>query len=229
MEQEDITKAHCNNCAGKRKHFIIYSHHVEFHDQFADHPSAVEHRFDDYDLLQCAGCDRISFRHTHESSQEPDEHGNIVPTVSYYPPATFRRRPKWLSGWEGISIVWSHDFISRLLHEIYTALHSECLSTAAMGVRALLERVMIDRVGDHSSFAANLTEFQKQGFIGIRQKEALEATLDFGHASMHRDYIPTHDDLRRALDITENIIESVYVSDQRATALKKSVPPRKRK
>ena len=88
---------------------------------------------------------------------------------------------------------------------------------------------MIDRVGDHSSFAANLTEFQKQGFIGIRQKEALEATLDFGHASMHRDYIPTHDDLRRALDITENIIESVYVSDQRATALKKSVPPRKRK
>ena len=117
MEQGDITKAHCNTCVGERKHFIIFAHHKEFHDQFADHPSAVEHGFDDYDLLQCAGCDRIAFRHTHESSQEPDEDGNIVPTVSYYPPATFRRRPQWLSGWEGFSIYWSHDFISRLLHE----------------------------------------------------------------------------------------------------------------
>lgn len=221
MKQGEISKAHCNTCAGERKHFIIYAHRVEFHDDVLE-----EHGFDAYDLLQCAGCDRVTFRHTHESSYEPDENGEIVPTVSYYPPAMFRRRPKWLLG---ISLRWSHDFIPRLLNEIYTALHNDCLSIAAMGVRALLERVMIDRVGDHHSFVANLNEFQTQGFIGARQKEALEATLDVGHASIHRNYTPTKDDLRHALDITENIIESVYTSDGRAAALKKNVPPRKRK
>ena len=221
MKQGDITKAHCNTCAGERNHIVVNAHRVEVDDE-----TLGEHGFDSYDLLKCAGCERITFRHTHESSYEPDEKGEIVPTVSYYPPAMFRRRPKWLLA---LRLRSSHSFIPPLLDEIYTALHNDCLSIAAMGVRALLERVMIDRVGDHQSFIANLSEFQKQGFIGARQREALDATLDFGHAAIHRNYAPSKHDLRHALDITEHIIEGVYASDARAAALKKNTPPRKTK
>jgi hypothetical protein len=74
------------------------------------------------------------------------------------------------------------DFVSRLVEEIYTALHGECLSLAAMGVRALLERVMIDCIGDQGTFTRNLTAFQEQGYISSRQKNVLEANLEVGHA-----------------------------------------------
>lgn len=227
MEQGDLTKAHCNTCSGERNHLLIHHHQKKWHYRFVDHPSAVSHGQDDYELLKCAGCDRITLRHTSTSSDETDEEGNVVPTICYYPAATSRKLPKWLSGWEGLSIHWSFEFIPQLLREIYTALHGDCRNIAAMGVRALLERVMIDRVGDHASFRENLRVFQEDGFIGRRQKEVLETTLDFGHASTHRSYTPTRDDIRRALDITENVIESVYVSQEQAAALKKSVPRRK--
>ena len=114
-----------------------------------------------------------------------------------------------------------------LLNEIYTALHGECLSLAAMGVRALLERVMIDRVGDHDSFAENLKAFADKGYVAAHQSDILKATLDVGHASIHRNYTPTLEDIRLALDITENVIEMVYVSHEQAAELKRRTPPRK--
>ncbi len=227
MEQGDIVKAHCNVCEGERNHLIVHCHDKKWEEQVADDPPTFIHGQDRYELLRCAGCDRITLRHTSLFSEQTDDYGRMEPTISYYPPATFRRQPRWLSGMEGLLFIGKSAFVPRLIHEIYTALHGDCLSLAAMGVRALLERVMIDRVGDQSSFTANLKEFQQQGFIAARQKEILEATLDVGHASMHRDYVPTREDIRLALDITENVIEMVYVSHEQAAELKKKIPPRK--
>ena len=187
-----------------------------------------------YELLQCAGCEDIRLRHT---SEHLDVKGKLVPTITYYPPATFRREPDWVSGivfrvkygrghW--IVVKSLPDFVSRLVEEIYTALHGECLSLAAMGVRALLERVMIDCIGDQGTFTRNLTAFQEQGYISSRQKNVLEATLEVGHASIHRGFTPTPDDIIHVLDITENIIEMIYVSSEQAAHIKKRIPPRKR-
>ena len=87
------------------------------------------------------------------------------------------------------------SFIPRLMREIYTALHGDCLSLAAMGVRALLESVMIHRVTDDGTFQKNLCDFERQGHITLNQRGVLGATLEAGHASIHRDYAPSHDDL----------------------------------
>lgn len=227
MEQGNIIKAHCNVCAGERNHLVIHHHNKEWREQLEDNAPVYIYGEDLYQLLQCAGCERVTLRHTNLFSEHTDHEGRMVPTVTYYPPATFRRQPRWLSGKEGLLFTGQTDFVPRLLTEIYTALHGECLSLAAMGVRALLERVMIDRVGDHSSFTANLKAFQDQGFIARRQTDILAATLDVGHASMHRNYAPTRDDIRLALDITENVIEMVYVSHEQAAELKKQIPPRR--
>jgi hypothetical protein len=95
-----------------------------------------------------------------------------------------------------------------------------------MGIRALLERVMIERVGDKGSFNQNLAAFQTQGYIGQVQKDILDATLEVGHASIHRNYNPSRRDLEHILDIAENIIEALYISPEQAAALKKRIPLR---
>ena len=226
MEQGDIVKAHCNICAGERNHQLLHFHSKEWTEEVDDYGSYVSGE-DRYELLQCAGCERVTLRHSSYFSENTDDDGRVVPTVSYYPPATFRRKPRWLSGSGRFLFIGQTDFVPRLLNEIYTALHGECLSLAAMGVRALLERVMIDRVGDHDSFAENLKAFADKGYVAAHQSDILKATLDVGHASIHRNYTPTLEDIRLALDITENVIEMVYVSHEQAAELKRRTPPRK--
>jgi len=118
------------------------------------------------------------------------------------------------------------EFISRLLREVYVALQNDCCSVAAMGIRALLERLMIEHVEDQGSFSGNLGAFEQAGYVGRHQKEIIEATLEVGHASIHRNYNPTRQDVTQVLDIAENIIQSIYVSAEQAKALKRRIPPR---
>jgi Domain of unknown function (DUF4145) len=234
MEQGDIVKARCNVCAGERKHFVVHYHETKWTEEISDDPPAGIYGEDRYELLQCAGCDAVMLRHTSIHSEQTDEEGNIRPAVTYYPPPTFRQPPRWLhaitvGGGDTFAIIWMPEFISRLIREIYTALHGECLRLAAMGVRALLESVIIDCVSDLDSFHTNLAAFQKEGYISPHQKAILEATLELGHASIHRGYAPAREDIMETLDITENLIQTIYVSHEQASALRKKIPARRKK
>jgi hypothetical protein len=229
VEQGDIIKAHCNRCSGERNHFIIHVHEEEWSEDLGD--EAFISGKDRYELLKCAGCGDVRLRHTNWFSEHEDERGKPIPTITYYPPASIRREPAWLSSVDvshgvNVHIVWMPEYVSRLLREVYIALQNDCCSIAAMGIRALLERLMIEHVDDQGSFSANLDAFEKAGYFGGRQREIIETTLEVGHASVHRNYNPTRQDVTQVLDIAENIIQSIYVSAEQAKALKKRIPPR---
>src|SRR3954469_24312723 len=121
MEQTDSTKAHCNTCSGERNHAILYHDEKKWKEQIGSDPGSYVYGEDRYELLKCAGCGRITFRHTDYFSENTDDEGRVVPTVTYYPPATFRRHPKWLSSGVDLSagseilIVWLPEFLTRLL------------------------------------------------------------------------------------------------------------------
>lgn len=229
MEQGDIVKAHCNRCSGNRNHFVIYAHQEKWTEDLGN--EAFISGEDRYELLKCAGCGDFRLRHTNWFSEHIDEQGKPIPTVTYYPPASIRREPAWLGSVDvshgvNVHIVWMPGYVSHLLHEVYVALQNDCCSIAAMGIRALLERLMIEHVDDQGSFSGNLTAFEKEGYVGGRQKVIIETTLEVGHASIHRNYNPTREDVLQVLDIAENIIQSIYVSAEQAKALKSRIPPR---
>ena len=95
-----------------------------------------------------------------------------------------------------------------------------------MGVRALLEQIMISRVGDLGSFQAHLNAFESQGFVTANQRKQLEAILEAGHAAAHRAYKPGSTSLLTLLDLTEHIIESVFLHEDRIAHLRQRVPRR---
>jgi hypothetical protein len=120
------------------------------------------------------------------------------------------------------------QFISELIHELYVCIQNDCRRSAAMAVRALLEQVMIDKVGDQGSFAGNIREFQAKGFISATQQKFLETVIEAGHATMHRAFKPTSEDLIALVNIAESVVESAYVNEHRAAQLQKGIPPKKR-
>ena len=72
-------------------------------------------------------------------------------------------------------------------------------------------------------------EFEDKGFISKIQKENLEPILDAGHATMHRSFNPSKEDLLILMDVAESLIESIYINPRKAKKLAKKIPPREKK
>ncbi|VVB63546.1 Uncharacterised protein [uncultured archaeon] len=143
-----------------------------------------------------------------------------MPTIRYFPPAISRSRPTWFNEFDSA-------YIRGILQEIYVGLQNGTASLATMGIRALLEFVMIQKVGDKGTFTRNLDEFQKQGYISEGQRDILNVVLETGHAAMHRSYVPSQEDLITCMDIAESVIETIYIHPRKAKDLTKKLPKRK--
>lgn len=205
------TKAHCNRCHGDRNHDILFAEDSKWFDEESEFSGR-----DRYEMLRCCGCESVILRHTSSFSEDPE------PSVTFYPPAMSRREPSWLPDMSGKNA----RFAKTLLKEIYIGLQNGMIMIATMGVRSLVEYAMIDSVGDQGSFVKNLAEFSTQGYISDKQRKILKAVLEAGHATIHRAYHPSDEDLATCLDIAESVLQTVYVHPEKAAELTKRVPKR---
>lgn len=230
-------QAPCANCRTETSHRVLKSH-VVLHSEEVDHDSVSGETWEDkdtYQIIECAGCGRISFAHSTPnpgfgaSDDLDDEWARVAYYVDYYPSPVSREKPQWLEtlriafGAPGSDIP---NNLREMFLEVYKALSGGQHRLALMGIRALLEQVMIIKVGDQGSFAKNLEVFCERGFASRVQRDALSAVLDAGHASMHRMYKPTEEDLNTALDIAEGIFAAIYVHSDAAGDLTGRVPKR---
>lgn len=218
-------KSHCNKCGGPREHKILHEHKTKGEELV--HEDIFIYWGETYRLLQCAGCENISMREDSWNSENTSYEGAPIITTKFLPPRIFRPKPKWMDDAEYISNC--PDLIQSLLKETYICLQNDCRSSSAMCVRAIFEAMMIDKIGDQGAFAANIGEFEKQGYISKKQKEIIEPVLEAGHASIHRGYIPKIDQLITLVDVAESIVSVVYVQAEKAADLKKKIPPKKAK
>ena len=116
--------------------------------------------------------------------------------------------------------------VEQLLKEIYSAVQNGSPRLAVMGIRSLLETVMIEKVGDSGLIGTNVKNFIAQGYIAPKHEDIFRLQVEAGHAGMHRNYVPTKEELEVLLNITESLIETVYVNPYQAEKLKK-IPSRK--
>lgn len=221
-----VIKVYCNNCCGERHHEVLHREVITW-DELVDDRYPIDGG-NAYDLVKCCGCDNVALRHQSWFSEETDIEGKPLIKTVLYPPETYRSKPKWL-----MDLFWAmpiaNNFIGEFINEIYIALRNHSLRLAVMGIRALLEQIMIDKVGDHGSFKENLDAFELKGFVSKSQRTILEPVLEAGHATMHRAFRPTKSDIGNLMDITENIIESIYINEHRALDISKRVPSRPKK
>jgi hypothetical protein len=142
------------------------------------------------------------------------------PDISYYPPSLIRPRFFWPLGLYSPDATRKiPDGLDGLLDEIYQAVASDQHRLAVMGIRSLLEHMMIAEVGDHSRFAETLARFHSNGYISEKQKGFLETLLEAGHAVTHRSFIPNKDDVNTLLDIIEGLLEEIYIHTDNAETL----------
>jgi hypothetical protein len=200
------SRAPCSNCLTGTQHNVLF---------------VVDGRSDDwcdphYELLKCAGCGDVSLRSTLT-------HFDDTKSVHYFPSPASRKIPDWLY------VGHIARPLGSLLHEIYQAVRGGQLRLAIMGIRALIEQVMIEKVGDQGAFGTNLDAFQQSGYISLVQRDALNDILDVGHATIHRAYEPKTKEIQIALDITEGVLAAIFVHVDAAKEISQKVPSRPKK
>jgi hypothetical protein len=147
--------------------------------------------------------------------------------IEFHPPPTSRRPPDWAFP-GGVWLFEKAGFLE-IFEEIYVATRNRLPHLAIMGIRAVLEEIMIMNNGrDYGTFKKNL-EFERGGFIGSVQRESLEAILNVSHAVIHRSWKVGQYELDTALDIMEGILAAIYHYREPAKELLVGVPPRRSK
>ncbi len=214
----DKIELHCNKCQHETWHEILFFKDSEWSDD-EYHVSGGS----DYTVAQCRGCESISFQKRSWFSEEIEPDGSLSITTGTYPPKTLRSKPDWYGNLQLQKLFDDNNFM-QLFSEIYIAMQNSCRSLAIMGIRALLERIMVENCGNQGTFQKNIDRFEREGFISSIQKTAIVSVLEIGHAAIHRAFEPKSNELISALDITENIIESIYINETKAKRITKNVP-----
>ncbi len=204
-------KVHCNKCRGKTSHRLAFAIRGDEGSQWygPEYEGSWRTR---YEVLQCAGCQEAVLRRIYECSE--DEY----PDVRYFPPPVSRHPPSWQYQLPGD--------LRLLLDEVYRSLDAANRRLPMMGARALVDMVIVEKVGDLGSFTEKLKKLESEEYISATNRVVLEAALDVGSAAAHRGHAPRTSQIDAVMDIIENLLQAVYVLPDMAEELKNSTPPR---
>jgi hypothetical protein len=227
--------AYCRKCGGDRNHTVRCQFSRETQNSEEDAVDAWE----EWQILQCRGCNTVSVVRENWNTDETDERGQPEVQVEIFPPPpTGRKEPEWL-GAHGFSIYRGVPiaamWIPAMHEDIYRALGLHAFGLAAMGARAIIDFIVTSQAGDSGTFKKKLERMCDKGLISAVQVDIIDAAWEAGSAAAHRGHIPEADEVNTLLDITENLIERTYVEPQRekqrakaAAALRAKTPPRAR-
>lgn len=126
---------------------------------------------------------------------------------------------------------WHQDLtpiIKSLMEEVYFGFQMEMRSLPSMGLRAVIDVVCNDLLGDIGGFSQKLDKLEHEKHITPKNKELLETALDVGHASVHRGYFPKLSDLNIVLEIINHLLKGIYILAPKSSHLKAVTPQRKR-
>lgn len=104
-----------------------------------------------------------------------------------------------------------NDTQKALILEIDSALSNKLKALPTIGLRTLLETIMVEKIGDIGNFSKKVKCFTAEGYVTPKMSEALSHVLDAGNASAHRAYFPSRDDLTTCVELVKHLMHGIYI------------------
>ncbi|MAE50856.1 MAG: hypothetical protein CMH27_03515 [Micavibrio sp.] len=118
------------------------------------------------------------------------------------------------------------DTEKALVIEIDQALSNDMHALPVIGVRALLENIMIPIVEDRGSLENKLDRFIEAGYITKEQKAVLSPVYHAGSAVMHRSYVPSPQATKVCIEVIKHLLHGIYILKPEVDKLQDEVPAR---
>ncbi len=218
----------CPSCKKNTKHIVVKSV-TENGSEPMTHSDELFHWTTIYEVIQCMGCETISFRSDSSNSEDYDEEGHSHTEM------LFPKRSK--DTWHIKNFYNVPSNLRRIYRETVDCYNGDSLSLCGAGTRALVEGLCTEngiKDGEIQIEKPDGTTVIKrkkdlQGKInGLHQKhiltkqsaEILHEHRFLGNSAIHELSAPSKNELKLAIEIIENVFESLYEMPIKAMELK---------
>jgi hypothetical protein len=172
--------------------------------------------WDDHEIVQCQNCGSPSFRHAHRDTEneEPDS-GQPAETVVIYPPRTERRRLITSL----LELPWP---LRDTFHETTAALDEGKVRLPAIGIRACIEQICIERGVTAGNLKAKINALATAGHVTVEEAGYLHAVReDVGNTGAHELFVASRQQLDAAMHVLEALIHRLYLLPHVAEEVRK--------
>jgi len=203
-------KVACASCNQNTLHDVLFT--VEIEDSNEDISFTAW-----YQMLECRGCEGISFRHNWQSSEdlEPDPDNNQYVAVDHE-----TLYPSRIAGAAPMADTYLLPTqLMRVYEESHTALSANLPILAGIGIRAIVETLCNERKAKGRNLAIRIDDLAKQGVITAAGAKILHSLRLMGNQAAHevKPHKPEH--LLTALRVVEHALQGVYILPRQAARL----------
>jgi hypothetical protein len=220
----------CCQCKHETNHIVLASINAKGTENWDD--DGYFQWETDYEIVQCRGCDEISFRMNSSDSESYDEEGGYYSTETIFPKRTR----------ETINIIFFHNLpynINRLYQETINCYNNDIMTLCAAGVRALVEGICLDKnIKDGEieysdkkgpikkrrikELQGRINGLMEKGIITKEQTIALHEQRYLGNEAIHELSIPSKNELSLAIHIIEDMLKLIYELPDKTSELQRA-------
>lgn len=187
-----------------------------------------------FQIIKCGGCETISFRKLHNNIAWQSQSEDDTTMQELYPKRnehsrsvkSYRKLP------ESILIIYQQSL---------EAFNSNLRILCGAGIRAIIEGICLDKnikngkvegpkgIRTSNKLDGKISGLFENGFLTKPNSEILHEIRFLGNDAIHELKEPTIEELSLAIDIIELVIDSIYIIEEKAKALKRHRAAKKEK
>ncbi len=222
-------KVLCSSCSNITKHIVLTSISENGFEEWTEYH--VFHWKTDYEIIQCLGCESVSFRSYSVNSEHDDYEGRQIPTVRLYP----QRSNDTLSLKSFMNVPFN---LQRIYSETIETYNYENLTLCGAGIRALVEGLCIENgisggdvatlkhdgsteIKRRTNLQGKINGLYESGKLTSEYAEILHEHRFLGNEAIHELATPSKEDLKLAIEIVENVFETLYEIPNKGLKLKR--------
>lgn len=232
----NAVKVMCAECNRQTKHIVLASVDKVGNEQY-DQDIWISWE-DNYQIVQCQGCETISFRHLNWFSehQDFDSSGH---TERIYP----KRDANSIQTKEFWNVP---NTLRRIYRESIEAFNTECYTLCAAGLRGVVEGICADqsvtdgpveipassggtKIVRKNNLEGKIYGLYEKGILTKSSADTLHEHRYLGNEAVHELTQPSNAELTLAIQIIEHTLEQLYEIPEKALELKQKLARRKKK
>jgi len=224
----DIVKSVCVDCKRVTSHKVLASTQNSGYEDWGN-GEGLDWSENDL-IIQCQGCEAISFLRESSNSEDYDQFGPCI-TTTVFPDASVDTFGFQLSS-------YVPENISRIFRESIKCFNSGAYILCAVGIRAVIEAICNDKKVKSgnvrvytkegytnkrkSDLRGKIAGLYEKGILTKRNADILHQHRFLGNEAIHELSVPTKKELMLALEIAHNLIMNLYDIPVKAAELKQA-------
>jgi len=202
----------CPTCNVSTKHAVRAAVDLDWGDDFIS-------GFSEYQIVECKGCETLSFRLASSNSEDMFPDGSPIESVELFPPRLVGHRPL-----EEVSLLPLQ--LRTAYQEVLQALATGSTTLAAIGMGAIVERVCVQEGAEKQGFENKVNHLVLVGRLTKHDAEYLEPVRIIRNLAAHEAAAPKIEDAQNALRVVEHLLETIYLMKARVETLMEVVTVR---